>query len=1006
VTPFSDSTSDPTDPPTPGVPPEETITPHSGIDRLLAGGAELGRATTGGWTGPPLLRDDFLDDGPIVRPVVPDRPAADPNRYQLLGEIGRGGMGVVFKGRDPSLGRDLAVKVLKPELVGRPESEQRFMEEVQVSGQLQHPGIVPVYDLGRRADGRPFFAMKLVRGRTLAADLAERPDPAADRHRFLGIFQKACETVAYAHSKGVIHRDLKPGNIMVGRFGEVLVMDWGLAKVLTHGRGTDQSATSETSAEGSALDTEEPAPIRTTRTDVGIGSETTAGCVLGTPAFMPPEQAAGEVERLDERVDVFGLGAVLCVLLTGQPPYVSESRDTIRRMSMRGDLADAFARLDACGADAELIALCKRCLAPDREARPRHAGEVEGAVSAYLAGVEGRIRQAQMDRAKAEAAAAAERKRRRAQVGLAISLVALVGLAAGAVWFIEGREARAREERAAQQARVRAGVESTLDRLPDLYQRSLWVPAQAAVAQAAELVGPEGDPGLRALVDAAARDAALLKELDSIRLGKARWQGNRLSFQEAPVRYAAAFRTAGFDVHGPDPTGVASRVAASPVRDYLIAGLDDWGFTESDPARKQRIFAVTAAATGQDWRLGIPAAWENPRQLAAHYESIPHTDRTPAVIEAIGWQLERTKFGTGIGLLEEGLRQFPGDFWICFRLGDAYMDKRRNKPALAAGMFRVAHTARPGLVVVHVNLAAALREAGEVQASLAELQEALRTDSTFAGTHINIGLALYAERKLAEAVAAFRTAVDVDRNSIIARHFLALGLCHLNETNEAVEVLTEGARLNPGEPEAFRVQGKLLLELGRYADAADAFQSAVRLEKQEDPKRPPPSAGPLREAERLAALDRRVAEIRAGATLPSNRKDLVELAGFCRRPPRPDHGLALRLWQAAFAADSTLERGNQYAAAGSALRLAAGADPGRQFGVEEWYELHRLALGWLTVELAAVRGRSDARLDWWLEDPDLASARDPKWRAAMPADVRARWDRFWGDVEAAWLGTK
>src|SRR5262245_8623095 len=181
VTPFSDPNTDPTDPRNPGAPSyEETITPNSAINRLLADGVGLGRGTAGGWTEPPLLRDDFLDDGPIVRPVVPDQPAADPNRYQWLGEIGRGGMGVVYKGRDPILGRDLAVKVLRPELVGRPESEQRFMEEVQVSGQLQHPGIVPVYDLGRRPDGRPFFAMKFVRGRTLSVLLADRPDPATD----------------------------------------------------------------------------------------------------------------------------------------------------------------------------------------------------------------------------------------------------------------------------------------------------------------------------------------------------------------------------------------------------------------------------------------------------------------------------------------------------------------------------------------------------------------------------------------------------------------------------------------------------------------------------------------------------------------------------------------------------------------------------------------------------------------------------------------------------------
>src|SRR5262249_28788393 len=128
---------------------------------------------------------------------------------------------------------------LNAELAGKP-AEQRFVEEAQVGGQLQHPGVVPVYDLGRFSDGRPYFAMKLVKGRTLADRLAERKNPADERGKFLQIFLQVCQTVAYAHSRGVIHRDLKPSNVMVGSFGEVLVMDWGLAKVLPRGGVADE----------------------------------------------------------------------------------------------------------------------------------------------------------------------------------------------------------------------------------------------------------------------------------------------------------------------------------------------------------------------------------------------------------------------------------------------------------------------------------------------------------------------------------------------------------------------------------------------------------------------------------------------------------------------------------------------------------------------------------------------------------------------------------------------
>ena len=158
--------------------------------------------------------------------------AGNPSRYQLQGEIGGGGMGTILKGRDLDIGRDVAVKVLLAAYKDNPVVVSRFVEEAQIGGQLQHPGIVPIYELGVFPDRRPFFAMKLICGRTLAELLAERPTPAAELPRFLAIFEQVCQTMAYAHARGVIHRDLKPSNVMVGSFGEVQVMDWGLAKVL------------------------------------------------------------------------------------------------------------------------------------------------------------------------------------------------------------------------------------------------------------------------------------------------------------------------------------------------------------------------------------------------------------------------------------------------------------------------------------------------------------------------------------------------------------------------------------------------------------------------------------------------------------------------------------------------------------------------------------------------------------------------------------------------------
>jgi tetratricopeptide (TPR) repeat protein len=327
-------------------------------------------------------------------------------------------MGAVWRGRDTDLGRDLAVKVLLEEHRDQPSLIHRFIEEAQIGGQLQHPGVVPVYELGCFEDNRPFFTMKLVKGRTLADLLETRSEPAQDRPRFLSIFETVCQTMAYAHARGVIHRDLKPANIMVGSFGEVQVMDWGLAKVLPTAPVNDE-ATPEPDGEAS---------VRTARSR-SQAHASHAGSVMGTPAYMPPEQARGDVNAVDERADVFALGAILCEILTGQPPYSGWTSVEIHRKGEGGDLTEALGRLAACGAEAELLELARRCLAPDPKERLPDAGAVARAMTAYLAGVQERLRAAELARVEAQAWTVAERKRTRTQFRMATGI--LVALAAG-----------------------------------------------------------------------------------------------------------------------------------------------------------------------------------------------------------------------------------------------------------------------------------------------------------------------------------------------------------------------------------------------------------------------------------------------------------------------------------------------------------------------------------------------------------------------------------------------
>ncbi len=243
------------------------------------------------------LPDEVADAAFSCSDAMPDLGIDRRNRYQLLGEIARGGMGSVIKGRDVDLGRDLAIKVQLEAHRNDPEKLHRFIDEAQIGGQLQHPGIVPIYDLGRLSDNRVFFAMKLIQGRTLSTLLSERPKPSADLPRFLGIFDQVCHAMAYAHARGVIHRDLKPSNIMVGGFGEVQVMDWGLAKVLREDDASEHKEESDESCEGA---------VRTLRSASEV-SESRGGFPMGTFCYMSPEQARGEHDRLDGRTDVFSL---------------------------------------------------------------------------------------------------------------------------------------------------------------------------------------------------------------------------------------------------------------------------------------------------------------------------------------------------------------------------------------------------------------------------------------------------------------------------------------------------------------------------------------------------------------------------------------------------------------------------------------------------------------------------------------------------------------------------
>ncbi|HPS29495.1 MAG TPA: protein kinase [bacterium] len=300
-----------------------------------------------------------------------------PGRYSVQGELARGGAGRVLIALDRHIGREIAVKELLLDLKDKRDGlvrndpqtvslRNRFLREARVTGQLEHPSIVPVYEIGRHPDGVFYYTMRMVKGKTLAKAIYQA-NSLENRLELLPHFYNVCNAVAYAHSKGVINRDLKPSNVMIGEFGETVVLDWGLAKVKGQ---TDIGAEKLQTGLRLFLDA-----------DVG---KTVVGYAIGTPSYMPPEQAEGNVDEIDETSDIYSLGAILFQLLTGKPPYVGKTASEILRKVV------APGNVNACSEEQsvppELSAIAQKAMSKKKKDRYLSATELIEDLNVYMSG--------------------------------------------------------------------------------------------------------------------------------------------------------------------------------------------------------------------------------------------------------------------------------------------------------------------------------------------------------------------------------------------------------------------------------------------------------------------------------------------------------------------------------------------------------------------------------------------------------------------------------------------
>jgi tetratricopeptide (TPR) repeat protein len=742
----------------------------------------------------PQLQDQLAARLADQSPGLPEIPG-----YQLGREIGRGGMGVVVEAIDMEFGRPVAVKLMSPARAGQRDAIDRFLGEARVMGRLQHPGIPAVHRVGTISDGQPYLAMRLIRGQTLADLLKERALPSDSRPRYLQIFEQMCQTMAYAHEQGVVHRDLKPSNVMVGAFGEVQVMDWGLAKV----RGDHKNRP-----------TAEPLPPPLD----GVANLTREGDVVGTPAYMPPEQARGEHDRVDARADVFALGAMLCEILTGQSPY--SGSDLMLEAARQASLEPTHQRLRDCGADAELIDLTIRCLGADPDQRPADAAQLAHIIATHRERVEQRLRHAERDRAVAEARATGERRRRRVQLWLAVAVAMSVCLGLAFAWYAD----RHASERRAMTQQARIAIEAALDQAAQSLRDDRPREARIALAESEQRLRVHPSDDLLQRHQQLQFQLNLLVDIDRIR--EKRWTlvDGKLGRDAVRTTIPKVVQQHGIALQ--QPAEWVKAIQSWAIRDQALELFDIWlSVTPDQPGLLPLLEAIDPDLQRNEWRRAVASDNSEKRDQAS---ALLKNARPPArFLSAYALLLRRD---VGLAMLRQAWEQQPSSFPLAWNLAYMLYEGDELEKEAAAGYWRLCLALRPKCAGTLHNLGVVAGDKKDEMGAIRLFRQAIEADPLHAASYFNLANALLKQGNADEAIPLVHTAIRLDPLSSQAHFTLGITMANFKQDFDAAVVhLNKAIAIDPKRRDAHFALGVVFMQKNDPDSAIPCLQRAIAL---------------------------------------------------------------------------------------------------------------------------------------------------------------------------------